>query len=209
MEKFAEYLWKHWDQMLEYAIQHVTMCVLAVAIALVVAVMISACIMRLPILKNVVMSILGALYAIPSMAFFALLVPFLGLGMKDAIVVLAVYSQFILVRNIVAGFDGIDGAVLEAAKGMGMSAFQIFWKVQLPLAMPVIISGIRIAMMVTIGSATLAQTVNAGGLGVLLFDGLRSQNSVKIWWGTILTAAVSLAANQLLTSLETFCGKRT
>lgn len=209
MEKFAEYLWKHWDQMLEYAIQHVTMCVLAVAIALVVAVMISACIMRLPILKNVVMSVLGALYAIPSMAFFALLVPFLGLGMKDAIVVLAVYSQFILVRNIVAGFDGIDGAVLEAAKGMGMSAFQIFWKVQLPLAMPVIISGIRIAMMVTIGSATLAQTVNAGGLGVLLFDGLRSQNSVKIWWGTILTAAVSLAANQLLTSLETFYGKRT
>lgn len=202
MGQFIEYFLKHWDRMLQYCVQHVIMCVLAVGIALIISVVISVCIFKISIIKNLVVAILGAFYAIPSMAFFALLVPFLGLGMKDAIVVLVVYSLFILVRNIVTGFDRIDGTVLEAARGMGMNHFQIFFQIQIPLALPVIISGIRIAMMVTIGSATLAQTVNAGGLGVLLFDGLRSQNTVKILWGTILTAAVSLIANQLLVRLE-------
>lgn len=123
-------------------------------------------------------------------------------------IVLTIYSQFILARNILAGFNGIDSSLLEAAKGMGMSPVQIFFKVQLPLAMPVIVSGIHIASVVIIGSATIAQTVNAGGIGVLLFEGLRTQNYVKMIWGTILTAALALSVNYLLARLEKFAQRK-
>ena len=89
-----------------------------------------------------------------------------------------------------------------------MSPVQIFFKVQLPLAMPVIVSGIHIASVVIIGSATIAQTVNAGGIGVLLFEGLRTQNYVKMIWGTILTAALALSVNYLLARLEKFAQRK-
>jgi len=164
--------------------------------------------MRSKKVTKIVLALLGACYSIPSMAFFAIMMPFFGLGKVGPIVVLTIYSQFILVRNILAGFNGIDSSLLEAAKGMGMSPVQIFFKVQLPLAMPVIVSGIHIASVVIIGSATIAQTVNAGGIGVLLFEGLRTQNYVKMIWGTILTAALALSVNYLLARLEKFAQRK-
>lgn len=208
MEKFLKFAQRHGSDMAIYFFQHLEMCVITLAISLIIAIFLSLFLMKFKVLKKPVIAILGGFYAIPSMAFFAILVPFFGLGMKDAIVVLVVYSQFILVRNIVAGFQDVDASILEGARGMGMSNIQIFWRVQLPLAMPVIVSGIRIAAISTIGSTTIAQTVNAGGLGTLLFDGLRSLNPVKMLWGTLLAAILSLGVNMILGKAEKYCLRR-
>ena len=208
MEKFFNYAVRHYDKMLGYLGDHIMMCVSALLLSLLIAIPLCALLMRSKKVTKIVLALLVACYSIPSMAFFAIMMPFFGLGKVGPIVVLTIYSQFILVRNILAGFNGIDSSLLEAAKGMGMSPVQIFFKVQLPLAMPVIVSGIHIASVVIIGSATIAQTVNAGGIGVLLFEGLRTQNYVKMIWGTILTAALALSVNYLLARLEKFAQRK-
>ena len=208
MEKFLRYGSRHWDDMIQDVLDHLELCGLSLLIGLAIAVLICLLLMKLRWLRKPVVAVLGALYAIPSMAFFAILIPILGLGKPNAIVVLVIYSQFVLVRNILAGFDGVDRSTLEAARGMGMTGTQMFLRVQLPLALPVIISGIRIAAIVTISSATIAQTINAGGLGVLLFDGLRTVNVGIILWGPILTGALALIVNMLLSRLERYSYRR-
>lgn len=202
MENFVKYASRHYMDMLQYLVEHIQMCGIAICIALVIAVPLCLILLKYKTLSKVVVALLGACYAIPSMAFFAILMPVFGLGKTGAIFVLTVYCQFILTKNILAAFQGINSSILEASKGMGMSAFQIFLKVQLPLAMPVILSGIRIAVIATIGSAVIAQTVNAGGIGVLLFEGLRSMNAAKMLWGTILAAVLALLCNYILEKLE-------
>lgn len=202
MDKFINYGVKHYDKLFGYLIEHIQMCASALLIAMILAIPLSMLLVRRKNLSKIVIALLGACYAIPSMAFFAILMPFFGLGKTGAIVVLTVYCQFILTRNIVMAFQGIDPMIVEAAKGMGMSQSQIFRTVQLPLALPVIIGGVRIATISTIASAVIAQTVNAGGIGVLLFEGLRSTNIAKMLWGTILAAGLSFVCNALLERAE-------
>lgn len=202
MDKFIQYGQKHYMDLLEYLLEHIEMCATAIGISLLIAIPLCILLMKRKTLSKVVVALLGACYAIPSMAFFALLMPVFGLGKTGAIFVLTVYSQFILTKNILAAFNGIDPMIVESAKGMGMSALQVFFKVQLPLALPVILSGIRIAAIATIGSAVIAQTINAGGIGVILFEGLRSNNIAKMVWGTILAALLALTVNFILEKLE-------
>lgn len=204
MDKFIRYGQRHYMDMLGYLFEHIQMCGMAIGFSLLISIPLCTFLLKRKILSKAVVAILGACYAIPSMAFFAILMPVFGLGKTGAIVVLATYSQFILMRNILTGFGVIDPMMLEAAKGMGMSTVQVFFKVQLPLAMPVIVGGIRIAVIATIGSAVIAQTVNAGGIGVLLFEGLRSSNLAKMIWGTILAASLALVCNFLLEKLERY-----
>lgn len=202
MSKFINYGLNHYDNMFKYLLEHLQMCASALAISMIIAIPLSLLLLKRKNLSKMVIALLGACYAIPSMAFFAILMPVFGLGKTGAIVVLTVYSQFILTRNIVMAFGGIDPTLVEAAKGMGMSSAQIFKTVQFPLALPVILGGLRIAAVSTIASAVIAQTVNAGGIGVLLFEGLRTLNVVKMLWGTILAAALSLVCNSLLERAE-------
>ncbi|WP_456687356.1 ABC transporter permease [Aeribacillus sp. SP014] len=136
------------------------------------------------------------------MAFFALLIPFLGLGMKPAIFALVAYSQLILVRNVMVGFQSIDQAIIEAGKGMGLNWFHLFWKIELPLALPIILGGVRIAAVAIIGIGTIAAWINAGGLGVLLFEGLYQNSTHKIIIGTILVSTLALITNYILLRLE-------
>ena len=208
MDKFIRYGQRHYMDMLGYLLDHIQMCSVAIGISLLISIPLCAFLLKRKVLSKAIVALLGACYAIPSMAFFAILLPIFGLGKSGAIVVLAVYSQFILTRNILTGFGGIDPVTLEAAKGMGMSTLQIFFKVQLPLAMPVIVGGLRIAVIATIGSAVIAQTVNAGGIGVLLFEGLRSSNLAKMIWGTILAASLALVCNFVLEKLEHYTLRR-
>lgn len=202
MDKFIQYGQRHYIDLLEYLLEHIEMCATAIGISLLIAIPLCILLMKRKTASKIVVALLGACYAIPSMAFFALLMPIFGLGKTGAIFVLTVYSQFILTKNILAAFNGIDPMIVESAKGMGMSALQVFFKVQLPLALPVILSGIRIAAIATIGSAVIAQTVNAGGIGVILFEGLRSNNIAKMIWGTILAAFLALTVNFILEKFE-------
>jgi osmoprotectant transport system permease protein len=150
-----------------------------------------------------VLGFLGVIYTIPSIALIILLIPFFGLNARSVMVALVLYAQVILVRNVIVGLDGIDPAVLEAARGMGMSQKQIAWKVQMPLALPVILAGVRIAGVVAVAIATLGAKFGAGGLGTLLFDGIaQAGRTDKIFLGALLVAILALAFNWLLLRLE-------
>jgi osmoprotectant transport system permease protein len=145
---------------------------------------------------------LGILYTIPSLALIIFLVPLFGLNATSVIVAMVLYTQVILVRNLTVGLDGINPAVLEAARGMGMSGWQRWWKVQVPLVLPVFVAGVRIAAIVSIAIATIGAKFNAGGLGKLLFDGIQTNRYDKIVAGSITVALLALAINALLLWLE-------
>jgi osmoprotectant transport system permease protein len=193
---------KYHDKLLNALLEHLAIVGITIILSILLAILITTFIMGSHLVSQIVVSIFGIIYSIPSLALFALLIPLTGLGARTAILVLLVYNQFILVRNILAGFDAVNPAVVEAAVGMGMSAWQSFWRVRFPLASPVIIAGIRIAIVSTIGIATIASTINAGGLGTILFDGLRTHNTEKLLWGTILASLLAIVANQLLSAVE-------
>ena len=197
------YLVDNFDVVWQRFVQHLQLTLYALLIALVIAVPISILITRYRRLEGPVMSVLSTLYTVPSLALLVLFVPFLGLGPRTAITVLVIYAQVILVRNIVVGLNGVDRGVIEAARGMGMNGWQRLMRVELPLAMPVIIAGIRIATVTTIGIAVIAGLVGAGGLGRLLFEGVsRSGGQSRIVAGAIGAAVLAGLANMILRFFE-------
>lgn len=115
---------------------------------------------------------------------------------------LVIYNQYLLLRNFLAGLDGVDPGIVEAATGMGMTHLQLLWKVQIPLAKKALIAGLRIALVSTVGIATIAASINAGGLGTILFDGLRTMNTAKILWGSLLSAVLAVGIDRLLILIE-------
>jgi osmoprotectant transport system permease protein len=139
---------------------------------------------------------------------FALLIPLLGIGAKTAVVVLVLYNQFLLIRNFLAGLNSVDPIISEAALGMGLSYMQIMRYIKIPLAFPAIMAGVRIAVVSTIGIATIAAVINAGGIGVILFDGLRTLNSVKILWGAVLCGTLSVGAHVILSLAEKWARRK-
>lgn len=197
------YLIKYYMQMSILLLEHLHIVFLSIVISLLIAIPVGLLLARSKCLSTAVLSFFGFVYSIPSLALFSFLIPVFGLGKITAIVVLVIYNQYILVRNTLAGFASIDPAIIEAAKGMGLNGSQLFFKIQLPLAMPIIVGGIRIATVSTIGIATIAAVIHAGGLGVLLFDGLRMNYLPKILWGTILSSMLAYSANRFLLSFET------
>lgn len=182
--------------------QHLWLTAVSLAIALAVALPVGLLAARRPRVRGGVLGVLGVIYTIPSLALFVLLIPFLGLGLRPAVVALVAYAQVILVRNITVGLLGVDPAAVEAARGMGMTSWQRFARVELPLAMPVILAGVRIAVLAIIGIGTIAAFINAGGLGVLLFTGVAQGHADKIIAGAAATSGLALAANALLRRVE-------
>jgi len=187
----------------EYLLAHLQITGAALLIALLIALPVGTLLANRPALNGPVMGLLGLLYTIPSLALIVLLIPVTGLNAKSVTVALIIYAQVILVRNIVAGFTGIDRAIIEAARGMGMNAWQVWRRVQMPLALPVILAGVRIAAVVCIGIATIGAKFNAGGLGVLLFQGIsQGGRADKIWAGALLVGGLALLVNTALLLLE-------
>lgn len=192
----------HADQFARGLAEHLAITGITLACSLALAAALTLLIWRNRRLSAIAIQIFGAVYAIPSLALFAILIPITGLGMPTAVLVLTVYNQFLLLRNIIAGLEGIDPAITEAATGMGMTPLQVLIRVELPLAMPAIVAGIRLAVISTIGIATIAATVDAGGLGTLLFQGLRAMNLYKLIGATLLCFVVAAAVGTALRSLE-------
>ena len=196
------YLVQNYDRLLTALTEHLQIVGLTLLYSIILASIITLLIMQSKMVSQIVVTTLGAAYSIPSLALFAMLIPVLGIGRDTAIVVLVLYNQFLLVRNFLAGFEAIEKALIEAATGMGMPPFTLLWKIKLPLAFPAIMAGIHLAVISTIGIAVIAATINAGGIGVILFDGLRTINTVKILWGTILSAGLAIAVNLLLNGIQ-------
>ena len=197
-----EYLQKHPDKIFGPLIEHIELVLITLVISVAVASLLTVIAMRSERVSGVMNNVLAVIYSIPSLALFALLIPVTGLGRTSAIIVLTLYNQYLLLRNFTTGLREADPAACEAAKGIGMTDMQILYKIRLPLARKAIFAGIRLAVVSTIGIGTIAAAINAGGLGVLLLEGLRTLNTAKILWGSILSAGLAIIINGLLKLIE-------
>lgn len=193
---------RHLDDILAALLQHLYLVLSSVGIALVISLVVGIWAARRPRAFSAIIMVTGILFAIPSLALFALLIPSMGIGTAPAVTGLAAYSLMILIRNIAVGFQSVPEDVLEAAHGMGYGAFRRIWEVELPLAMPYIVAGIRIAAVTVVGIATVAAYINAGGLGSIIFEGIDQRFPEKIIVGGLLTSALALGADFVLSRIE-------
>jgi osmoprotectant transport system permease protein len=182
--------------------EHVVLVAISIAIAFAISLALGIWASRRPRVYAVVVGIAALLYTIPSLALFAMLIPILGLGAKPAITGLVAYSILILVRNIATGLREVPADIVDAASGMGFSRVQRLWQVELPLALPVIVAGLRIAIVTQIGVATIAAYINAGGLGALIFAGINQRFPEKILVGAAVASLLAIAADRGLAYVE-------
>ena len=194
-----DYLVEHRGEIFDLAVEHLILSLTVLALGFLVALPLGLLATRFHRLALPLLAGLGALYTVPSLAFLAVLIPWLGLGRDNAIVVLIAYAQIFLVRNIVAGLRGVDAPTLEAARGIGMTSWQVFRQVRWPLALPIVIAGVRTALVTTISLATVAAAVAGGGLGELLFTGLG--RPAKVGLPMILAGAIAITALAILADL--------
>lgn len=183
-------------------IEHVQLTVIALVIALAIAVPLSVLLARVRWLRGPVLGVLGVIYTIPSLSLLVLMIPLFGLGATPAIIALVAYAQLVLVRNTVVGLTGVDPAIVEAARGMGISGWQRFRQVELPLALPLILAGVRLATLSIIAIGTVAALVGAGGLGTPLLIGVTTGDTRKIIAGSIAVALLAFGVNAILRMLE-------
>jgi osmoprotectant transport system permease protein len=182
--------------------EHVVLVVVSLAIALVIALPLGVVAARNPRAGGAIRGLAGVLYTIPSLALLAILVAVLGLGKLTAIVALVVYAQMILIRAIVAALRGVDPALVDSARGLGFTARQTLLRVEFPAGLPVMLGGVRIAAVSLVALATVAAWINAGGLGVLLFEGISTNNPAKIFAGALAAAVLAIAADVVLRGAE-------
>lgn len=144
----------------------------------------------------------GLIYTLPSLAFMALLIPFTGLNTPTVVIPLVLYAQVVLIRNIVAAIQAVDPALVDVGRAMGMNARQLQWRVVLPLALPVIVAGIRVATVTTIGIATIAPLFGVQNLGYLIFQGFNTSYSDQVMAGVILVSVLAIATDLALLGLQ-------
>jgi osmoprotectant transport system permease protein len=197
-----DYAINHYDKLLYALVEHLEMVVVTLLFSLLFASVFTIAAMSSKTLSNLLIHLFSVIYSVPSLALFAMLIPVMGLGKVTAITVLILYNQYVLLRNFIAGLNGVDPSITEAAIGIGMTNWQVLYQVRLPLSKKALFTGIRLAVVSTIGIATIAAFINAGGLGSILFDGLRTMNTYKIVWGSLLSAGMAIGVNGLLTKIE-------
>lgn len=186
----------------EAAGQHLLLSFLSVLIGCAIALVLGIISARRPKLYAAFLTIAGIIFVIPSLALFAFLIPFMGLGMKPALTGLSSYCLLILLRNVVTGLRSVPEDVLDAADGMGFSRWQRLVQIELPLALPLIVSGIRIALVTVIGIATVAAFIDAGGLGSIILAGIDQNWPEKIIVGGGLTALIAVFFDFIMTRIE-------
>jgi osmoprotectant transport system permease protein len=189
--KYAPEIWRH-------SLEHLFMVSIAIAIAILIGVPLGILITRQAHLRRWILGIANILQTIPSLALFGLLIPVPiigGIGMIPAIVALTLYSFLPIIRNTYTGIIGVDPAIREAGRGMGMTDRQLLLQVEIPLAMGVILAGVRVATVIAIGIATIAAAIGAGGLGVFIFRGIAVVNNQLILAGAVPAAIIALLAD--------------
>jgi osmoprotectant transport system permease protein len=183
--------------------QHIELVVLSVSFGLLLAVPLSIAVRGHRRLAALLLQTTGVLYTIPSLALFALLAPITGLTLTTAVIGLTTYTLLVLVRNVLAGLDGVPKDVLESARGMGMSRTRVLTQVELPLALPTILAGVRVATVSNVALATVGIVVSNGGLGQIIFQGLNANfYRAPIFTGTVLCVLLAAVADVLLLGLE-------
>lgn len=200
-----DWIGRNLDELWAATREHLILTAIAIGIGLVLSLGLSLIALRWRATYAPITWVAGVLYAVPSLALFAFLVPITGLTRLTAEIGLVSYTLLILVRNIVAGIDGVPASVLEAARGMGYTERRLFTDIQLPLAVPVIVAGVRVATVTTIGLVTITALIGQGGLGFFILRGLQLFSAVgttQILAGTVLSVALAVSADLALLGLE-------
>ena len=199
------FLLEHRGEILSHTLEHMELVLIAMFFAILIGVPLGMVIVRRAALRVIALGIAGVLQTIPSLALFGFLIPipFIGgIGTRTAIVALTVYALLPILRNTCVGLAEIDPAILESAEAMGMTQRQILFRVRLPLGLAVILAGVRTATIITIGVATIAAAIGAGGLGTFIFRGVALVNDSLLLAGAIPAALLAICADLLLGRLE-------
>lgn len=201
-QQIMQQLNSRWEELLQSLGIHIQLVLLSMLLSIIVGIVLGIMITRFPRMKGITLGGAGILQTIPSLALLGFMIPLFGIGMKTAVAALFLYSLLPIIRNTYTGIMDVDKSIVEAARGMGMKSRQVLFKVQLPLAMSVIMAGIRTAAVINIGTATLAAFIGAGGLGEFIFLGIQRNIEALILLGAVPAAILALIMDYLLGLLE-------
>lgn len=196
--EIINFIMKNYMLIVGKTIEHISLAGISVLIACVVGVPVGFSIVNYKKIANIVINIANVIQTIPSLALFAFCMPYFGIGRKPAIFALFLYALLPIIKNTLIGIRNVNPAIIEAARGMGMSKTQIMFKVEVPMAISVIMAGVRIATVTCIGIATIATLIGAGGLGDLIYQGIAMLNYPMILTGAIASALLALLADFVL-----------
>ena len=192
----------HLDEFARRGAQHVELTAIAVVVGFAIAAALSLLVLRYPRTEGAITGITGTLYTIPSLALFAILVPYTGLTVLTSEIGLVSYTLLILIRNILRGIRDVPEEVREAAIGMGYTRRQLLWRIEVPLALAVIIAGVRIATVTTIGLVTVTALIGQGGFGALILAGMLTFFSTEIIAGAALSVGLAVLADAWLVAVQ-------
>lgn len=201
-EQFIQQAELRWSEVIEATSVHIQLVFFSMLIAIVLGIGLGILITRVPKLSTVVLGGAGIMQTIPSLALLGFMIPIFGIGVNTAIAALFLYSLLPIIRNTYTGIKDVNKATVEAAKGMGMTSFQVLLKVELPLAIPMIMAGVRTAAVINVGTATLAAFIGAGGLGDFIFLGITRGIDGLILLGAIPAALLAIILEIFFTYLE-------
>lgn len=192
------------DRVWEFLVGHLLITFVVLFLAIIIGVGLGVLITRVRRLYEPVIKAAGVIYTIPSLALFGILIPIVGIGFEPAVIALTLYSLLAIIRNTAVGLDGVSPAIIESARGMGMTNRQILWRIELPLALPVIFAGIRIAAVSTISLAVLASYFGAPSLGNLIFEGIASGGTRfdKVVAGAVGASVLAILFDRLIGRAE-------
>ncbi len=193
-----DFLIRNRTEVLQLTLEHLTLVAVAMAVAVLIGVPLGIVLTRRPGLRRWVLGAANVMQTVPSLALFGFLIPVPvigGIGGRTAVVALTLYALLPIIRNTYVGISGVDRAVVEAARGMGMTGGQMLWQVEIPLSMGVILAGIRVATVISVGVATIAAAIGAGGLGVYIFRGVAMVDNQVILAGAIPAAVLAVLAD--------------
>jgi len=193
-----EFYRRHFDELLLLLRQHIGLVAISTAVAVLLGLPLGVLVARRPAWRKPILGMTNVVQTVPSLALFGLLIPVFGIGAWTAITALVLYALLPIVRNTYAGITGVDPAVREAGRGMGMTDGELLRLVELPLAAGVILAGVRVAVVVSVGVATIAAAIGAGGLGVYIFRGVATVDDTLILAGALPAALLALLADGLL-----------
>lgn len=202
MQELLLFITENYPLIIEKGMEHIELAGVAVLMSTLVGVPVGFAIANNEKAANVVVGIANIIQTVPSLALFAFMLPLFGIGRTPAIVALFLYGLLPIIKNTLIGIRNVTPSIIEAARGMGMSTFQILYKVQIPMAMSVIMGGVRIATVTSIGIATIAVLIGAGGLGQLIYRGLSMNNTPMILSGAIFSALLAILADFILGIFE-------
>jgi len=205
---FLTFISQQSGKLLDQTLAHIGLTFISLLLAVLIGLPLGILIARKRKMAGGVLGFAGVLQTIPSIALLGMMIPLLGIGPKPAIMALFLYALLPIIRNTYTGITGVDQAIKEAAKGMGMSVNQVLFKVELPLAMPVILAGVRTATVINVGVATLAAYIAAGGLGEFIFGGISLNNTNMILAGAIPAALLAIIFDFLLSRVQKISFRR-